>query len=121
VKNAATNSSLAGAAASDALPCAVLVLDAMGVVVAANETARELWGAAERTLVSQSFTQLVWAGCAAPDPENTTTWKALKAALVDRGAPLTARRSDGSSFGVHVRLERSLGGAGTFIATIAPA
>jgi PAS domain-containing protein len=121
VNEAATNISLAGAVASDAPSCAVLVLDAMGMVVAANETARELWGAPEKTLVSQSLTQLIFAGTASPDLETSTAWKTLKATIVDRGAPLLARRRDGSSFGVRVQLERSLGGAGTYIATIAAA
>lgn len=107
---------------SDAQPCGVLVLDSTGMVVAANGTARELWGATERTLVSESFTQLVSADATAPDPECAhAAWTALKAATVDRSAELIARRRNGSSFGIRVRLERSLGGAGTFIATISPA
>lgn len=113
--------SAASAAPSDASACAVLVLDAMGTVVAANGTARALWDATEKGLISQSFTQLVAADAASAESNAISDWKSLKTATVDRSAPFSARRRDGSSFTVRVRLERSLGGAGTFIATIAPA
>jgi hypothetical protein len=103
--------------------CAVLVLDASGNVVAANGSARQLWAVAGRSLVGLPLAGF-FAGeapvaadtDAAKDDEGR--WQALRTRMLDRWASLATRTLDGSVQNVRVRLERALGGAGSYIATI---
>jgi hypothetical protein len=93
---------------SDAPPCAVLVLDSMGVVVAANGTARELWRAAERTLVSEPFSHLVSADNTPFDADHAdTAWRGRSVApghlsrrfrRCRRGAPIQRAAAQREAF-----------------------
>jgi hypothetical protein len=99
--------------------CAVLVLDAGGKIVAANESASQLWGRGTKMLVGSDFAALfsfVVAFCGSDEFEGD--WKDLRNAALDRWAMLMARPTGDAPCEVRVRLEHSVGGAGTYIATI---
>jgi PAS domain-containing protein len=101
--------------------CAVLVLDASGKIVAANRSARHLWAAMDKSLVGFSFAELLAFAAVGGDPDTPgAQWKALSTAALNRSTPLIAKPLDGSSREVYVQLERALGGAGSYIATIQP-
>jgi hypothetical protein len=101
--------------------CAVLVLDASGNVVAANRSARHLWAGADRAFVRSAFAELFVSKLDSNDPEFLETEsKVLIAGALDRWTPLVAKPLDGQPRAVRVRLERALGGAGSYIATIQP-
>ncbi len=112
-------------ASADTIPdadlCAVLVLDAGGRVVAANRSARQLWAAPDKALVGFPFGGLFGLESVSAEPQSAETqWKALSTATVDRWTSSLARPLSGPPREVRVRLERALGGAGSFIATIQP-
>ena len=101
--------------------CAVLVLDASGKVVAANSSARRLWTAVDKSLVGLPFAWLFRLdGDSAELEFCDSRWKAMKTSALDCWTQLAAQPLDGLPCDVRVRLERALGGAGSYIATIQP-
>ena len=99
----------------------MFVVDAAGKVVAANASASQFWGTGGRSFVGASLANLFATG---PDgaevDESEGQWKAFKAAALDRWTPCRARQAGDSSREVRVRLERAIGGAGSFIAMVRP-
>lgn len=100
--------------------CAVLVLDVSGHVVAANRSARELWGVTDKAIVQLQLASLFAPDAASVADEADAQWHALRATALDTWARLTAYPQNGSAREVRVRVERAFGGAGTYIATIQP-
>lgn len=101
--------------------CAVLVLDASGKVVAVNDSARALWGAGKLELVGIAFARLrTDTPSVAKQEDSEAAWKAFLADAGGRWTSMSIRSRDGSARDVRVRLERALGGAGTYIATVQP-
>jgi len=96
--------------------CAVLVVGATGQVVAANATACAAWARPDFTGIA--FPSLFAFEVVSDDPEFLEAqWEALLGSALDATMPLTARRSDGTTRDVRVRLERNVGGEG-YVATI---
>lgn len=108
-------------ARTDSFFCAALVLDAGGKVVAANESARQLWSAPDRSLIGRPFLRLLAleplpadeAACAAE-------WPRVRADLLDRCTHQMTQPLHGAGRPVRVRIERATGGAGSYLATVAP-
>ncbi|HLP24918.1 MAG TPA: hypothetical protein VK477_04525 [Acidobacteriota bacterium] len=101
--------------------CAAFVLDADGIVVASNTSARVFWSDVARPLVTMPFTTLFAADVASQDPEGLAQqWLQLKRDGLDRWTLRVARRLDGSTLEVRLRLERASGGGGSYIATVQP-
>ncbi|ACB75446.1 PAS domain-containing protein [Opitutus terrae] len=104
--------------------CAAVVLDATGKIVAVNQSARQLWSASDRSLIGRPFAQLFVLD-AAPEAADAAVarWRILSAETLDRTTVLTALPLTGAKREVRVRLERAVGGAGSYLATvqIAPA
>lgn len=99
--------------------CAVLVLDALGHVVATNRSARQLWRVEKGSLVGVPVAELLVSRESAPElPE--ARWKALLGQTLERTGLFLARPLDAAPREVGVRVERSFGGAGSYIATIHP-
>lgn len=99
----------------------MLVLDATGKVVAGNQAARHLWAVADKGLVGSPFSALLSSATGATDVDSETAqWAALRAATLDRSASLSVQPRSGPSRAARVRLERAVGGAGSYIATIQP-
>lgn len=122
MKNAVLSSPAADADPFDEADlCAVLVLDASGNVVAANRSARYLWAGPDKSFVRSAFAGLFISALESDDPEFLETEsKVLIAGALDRWTRLMAKPVDGQPRAVRVRLERALGGAGSYIATIQP-
>lgn len=119
--NAATHPIAAPApvgATADVSP--VFVIDAAGRVVATNRSACVFWATGNQSMVGLNFVQLF-----EPDPGNDvagfeTRWTALRAAAFESWTPLVARTLRTDRAVTRVRLERSIGGAGTYIAIVLP-
>jgi hypothetical protein len=106
---------------TDADTCAVFVLEAGGLVVASNTSARMFWSEVARPLVSMPFVTLLAHNDDSCDPETISRqWLQLRSESLDRWTGRVARRLDGATCDVRLRLERSSGGAGTYIATVQP-
>ncbi len=108
------------AAAVGSALCAVLVLDASGKIVAVNGSARQLWAVAGKSLVGLPLAGFFEseAPVVATAEADEERWQELRTRTLDRWVSLATRATDGSVQDVHVRLERALGGAGSYIATI---
>ncbi len=105
----------------DSDTCAVFVLEAGGLVVASNTSAREFWSDVARPLVSAPFMTLFVSNEDLSDSENLSRqWLQLKSEGLDRWTRRVARRLDGATCPVRLRLERSSGGAGSYIVTVRP-
>lgn len=105
----------------DSDTCGVLVVDAIGSVVASNSSARQLWSSAARPLVAARFAALFADAEDVADPESIARqWLLLKSEALDRWTSRIIRPLDGSPCEVRLRLERSSGGAGSYIATVQP-
>ena len=101
---------------------AVLVIDASGKVVAANTTARTLWQDKAKPLVNAALPELVaYAADPASTPPPAGRWEQFRLAALDQALPVELRPVDGSSSRpMTIRLERSYGGGGTYIAALVP-
>lgn len=99
----------------------MLVLDATGKVVATNESARQLWAAPDRTLVGTPVGSMLLTEPAASDALSIDLpWKTLCAVALNQWTSLVAKPQTGSLRSVRVRLERAVGGAGSYIAIVVP-
>lgn len=95
------------------------VIDAGGKIVAANLSVYKFWGGVPRSFVGVYLRDLfVLIPDASGTEEPESQWKLFKTAMLDRWTLLSARHVDGSCHPVRVRLERSVGGAGTYIAMV---
>ncbi len=96
-----------------------MLLDPSGKVAGANGSARLLWQTANNELVSESFASLFAFEVTSNDPEFLEAqWDVLLASSLDRTAALTAQPREGAPRDVRVRLEKPLGTAPGYIATI---
>jgi hypothetical protein len=95
----------------------VFVIDATGVVIAANSSAREFVGFTRKSPASLSFAGLFASGPFAANQPGADDWKTFVAATLDRWTSFCVRMPEGERE-VRVRLERSAGGAGSYIATM---
>lgn len=103
----------------EAARCAVFVLDASGNVVATNHSGHHFFGAQDRPLAGQPFAGFFVGPATTPETESAEArWASLRAATLDRWAELVAWKSGNGPRNVQVRIERSIGGAGTYFATI---
>lgn len=101
--------------------CGMFVVDVEGKVVAANLSAHHFWENARRSFVGASLPRLFATDPDAADSDDAMAeWKAFKAATLDRWTTRLTQPATGATYQVRVRLERSMGGAGSFIATIRP-
>lgn len=99
--------------------CGVFVIGADGKVVASNASARQLWSAENRPLVGISFAALFDPAEPAVESQDASAeWQAFKRDAWEQWMPRGARRHDGPTCEVRVRLERAYGGAGSYIATV---
>lgn len=102
-------------------PCAVLVLDATGRILSANESARALWQTVEGELIGDHFATLLQFDLVSDAPDwLASQWEVLLANTLDKTAALTALPREGAPRDVVVRLERLLGTAAQYVATIQP-
>lgn len=99
---------------------AVLVIDAAGNVVAANTTARALWRDKAKPLVNAALPELVTCeGDRVSAGTATERWKQFRQLALDRALAVELRPVDGSTpRAMTLRLERSYGGGGTYIAAL---
>lgn len=101
--------------------CAVFVIDAGGHVVACNASARQLWAAGKRPIVTLPLVVLLGEAQDPIEPDVLLEqWKALKIEALDRWTRRMAMPFSGPAVEVNVRLERATGGAGSYIALIRP-
>jgi hypothetical protein len=99
-------------------PCGVFVIDATGLVIAANSSAREYVEFRRKTLASLSFVDLLHGASSGTDGgPGASDWKSFVASALDRWTTLRMRTPDGERE-LRLRLERSAGGAGSYIATL---
>jgi two-component system, cell cycle sensor histidine kinase and response regulator CckA len=121
VNTPASQSAAAGGGASTADFCGVLVLDAGGSIVAANSSAREITSVGDIALIGQPFAALFVFEIVSTDAEFLAAqWDALRESALDRWTPLSLQSPAGAPREVRVRLERAVGGAGTYIAMLQP-
>lgn len=119
VTPAPDSSSASVSSPKDAALCAVLILDAMGKVVASNRSARELWGTGSASLVGLTFAQLFAIETVSGNAlVAEAQWKSQTAASLDRWTTATVQPKHGPAREVLLRLERSFGGAGSYIGMV---
>ena len=98
--------------------CAVLVLDAEGRVTGANASARQLWQTSENELIGDAFATLFAFEVVSSDPDFLQAqWEVLLAGL-GRETHLTAQPREGALRDVSVRIEKQIGPAPGYVATI---
>lgn len=101
--------------------CAVFVIDAGGKVVASNASARRLWSAGERALVTLPFAALFELDESEADSDQlAAAWLTLKAQANERWTQVTALPFGGGSVDAWLRIERAAGGAGSYFASVVP-
>ncbi len=99
----------------------MLVLDAAGKVTAANASARALWQTADNELIGDAFAALFVSEITSSDPEFLDVqWEVLLESTLNRTTPLQALPREGAPRDVRVRLEKILGQASGYVATIQP-
>ncbi len=122
--NDSASASASGRAAANSAAadfCAVLVLDAAGKVTSANATARALWQTGETELIGDALAALFVSEITSSDPEFLEVqWEVLLDSTLDKTMPLQVQPREGAPHEVRVRLEKMLGPAGGYIATILP-
>lgn len=97
---------------------AAFVISANGDVVATNHSAGVLLAVEGKSLVGLPFVRLFTMAGDGPDVPSVGEWKPLCAAALDRWMQFTAHAFDGRPRAVQGRLERSIGGAGSYIAIV---
>lgn len=99
----------------------MFVIDACGSVVAANESARELWIAGKQSLVGLPIATLFAREGSSDDAEVLAAhWKELKTSAGERWTRRLAQPLEGPACEVRLRIERAFGGGGSYIGTIQP-
>lgn len=99
--------------------CAVFVVDACGIVVATNASGRRLWSVSGRSMVGVPFVALLGVTGIAVGPELAAEeWRNLKADALDRWTRRLTQPADAPEREVHLHLERSIGGAGSYIVNV---
>lgn len=93
------------------------MLDSTGKVVATNESARQLWAAHDRSLVGTPVGGLLLTESAT---STDVPWKTVSAAALNQWASFVAKPQNGAPRAVRIRLERAVGGAGSYIAVVVP-
>jgi two-component system cell cycle sensor histidine kinase/response regulator CckA len=95
------------------------MLDSTGRVIAANSSARILWQAGERELIGEHFASLIQFEVLSDEPDwLDAQWEVLLANTVDKSSLLTAQPREGAPREVLVRLEKTIGPAAGYVATI---
>jgi two-component system, cell cycle sensor histidine kinase and response regulator CckA len=99
----------------------VVLLDAGGKITAANESARKLWQVAEGELIGEQFASQFAFEVVSNDPEFLEAqWDVVLAGALNRDAVLSAQPREGAPHEVRVRLEKNLGTASGYVATLQP-
>lgn len=122
VSTSTTVTTPAGARAHRAGICAVLLLDEKGRITATNSSARQLWQTGEHDLGGEHLVSLFAFDVVSNDPEFIQAqWEVLVASAVERATTLSAQPREGTPFEVCVRLEKTAGGTGGYVAMVQPA
>ena len=105
--------------AAEAAPAAVLFLDANGRISAANTSARQLWQTGENELIGEAFATLFAFEVVSNDPEFLEAqWEVVLASALDRSTTFSIQPREGAPRDMRVRIERTVGSATTYIATV---
>jgi len=100
-------------------PMAVLVLDAAGKVLSANQESKSLWQTGASELVGDFFPTLFSVDVVADDPEVLQAqWEIMLAATLDKGAVLDIQPREGAPRPMAVRTERAMGSGAGYIVTL---
>jgi PAS domain S-box-containing protein len=99
----------------------VLLLDATGRITAANVSARVLWQTGANELIGEAFAGLFAFEIVSNDPEFLEVqWEGIVITALDQEVTLNAQPREGAPRDVRVRLEKNLGAAAGYIATVQP-
>ncbi|MES2693102.1 MAG: PAS domain-containing protein, partial [Verrucomicrobiota bacterium] len=99
----------------------MLLLDAAGRIGAANTSARALWQTGDDELIGEAFASLFVFEIVSSDPDFLEAqWEVLLASALDRETSLSAQPREGAPRTVRLRLEKNLGSAGAYVATVRP-
>lgn len=99
---------------------AVLLLDASGLIVGANQEAKALWQAGANELVGESFPSLFALDIVCEDPEMAQAqWDVILSAILDKQTVLRAQPREGAPKPVLVRAEKAMGIDG-YIVVVGP-
>src|SRR5208282_3871783 len=104
-------------------PMAVLVLDASGKVLSANQESKALWQTGASELVGDFFPTLFSVDVISDDPEVLQAqWEIMLAATLDKSAVLDIQPKEGAPRPMAVRTEKAMGsGAGYIVTLTSPA
>jgi two-component system, cell cycle sensor histidine kinase and response regulator CckA len=98
---------------------AVLMLEASGKVVSANQEAKALWQTGSGELVGEFFPGLFALDIVSDEPEMLEAqWDILLAAMLDKRAILSVQPKEGGPRAMAVRAEKAMGVAGGYIVVI---
>jgi len=98
---------------------AVLLVDAKGLITAANPTARALWQVAESELIGEAFSSLFYFDVISEGTDwLEAQWEVVLATTLERSAILSIQPREGAPRDQLVRLEPALGGATGYIAVV---
>jgi PAS domain S-box-containing protein len=99
---------------------AVLVLDASGKVLSANEESRSLWQTGDGELVGDFFPTLFSVDVVSDDPEVLQAqWEIMLAATLGKSAVLDIQPREGAPRPMTVRAEKAIGAGFAYIVTVA--
>jgi PAS domain S-box-containing protein len=102
-------------------PMAVLVLDAAGKVISANQESKALWQTGTSELVGDFFPTLFSVDVVSDDAEVLQAqWEIMLAATLDKGAVLDIQPREGAPRPMAVRTEKAIGSGAGYIVTLAP-
>jgi two-component system, cell cycle sensor histidine kinase and response regulator CckA len=100
-------------------PLAVLVLDAAGKVLSANQESKALWQTGSGELVGEFFPDLFSLDVVSDDPEMVQAqWEIMLAATLGKTAVLDVRPKEGAPRPMSVRTEKAMGSGFAYIVTL---
>jgi len=109
------------AASSSCFPPAVLILNKVGVVQAANRSACQFWETEAESLNGEAFTSLFEFDIHSDDADwLEAQWMGVHNSSLDRDSQMDAKTHDGTTRKVILRIEKASGLENHLIATIMP-
>jgi two-component system cell cycle sensor histidine kinase/response regulator CckA len=100
-------------------PMAVLVLDASGKVLSANQESKALWQTGASELVGDFFPTLFSVDVVSDDPEVLQAqWEIMLAATLDKASVLDIQPREGAPRPMAVRTEKAIGSGAGYIVTL---